>query len=119
MSVVLWNEADGYLSELDTFACGFVERFPKASVRPISMAGGTPGMQATLPITEYAQVLGYLLVEFGDPQIKEPWHPDHTRGVQVLTFPKTRTLEPGKMWHVNLIAMMQRKDKRYALVAWM
>ena len=84
-----------------------------------SYAGGTPGMDARLPISQYDEVKNWLTEKFGEPEVMEHWHPQQTRETPPLRFAGSEGYEGPWPNHVNLVSMLQRKGKRYILVAWM
>lgn len=110
---------DAYLGEVGEFGALLLTKFPHSKPHWVSYSGGVPGMQATLTADQYEEAKRWLTELFGEPEVKEPWHPQHTKGIAPLCYHQTPTMEHMRMSHVNLIAMMQRKDKRYTKISWM
>lgn len=117
----LWAHNGPYseLDEYDVFAREVHGKFPEAKVQPVAYSGGVPGMQARLKTKQYEDAKAWLTERFGPPIVKEPWVPTHTKGVPPLEFKKTPEMVHQRMYHVNLISMMQHKSKRYVLMSWM
>jgi hypothetical protein len=93
-----------------------------AKARHASYSGGVPGMDMRLPASRYEEVKKWLTEKYGEPTVLEPWYPDHTKGVPPLRFQiknEDEAIRAREVAHINLIAMMQRADKRYLLLAWM
>ena len=79
----------------------------------VAYTGGVPGIQIKLPADRYADAAAWLVKQYGQPQVKAPWHPDHTKGIPPLCF---TTNKHGVGDHVNLISMKQQTRKRYVLI---
>lgn len=109
---------DDYISEMKSFASVLGQAF-KTEPHWVSYTGGVPGMEIKLPASDYEHAKKWLTATFGEPEVKKPWHPSHTKGVPPLRFHITPQMEHLKVSHINLISMMQRKDKRYMLITWM
>ncbi len=83
-----------------------------------ALSGGVLSGGCRLPYDRYEEAKAWLTEQFGEPEVKEPWYPQHTKGVPPLQF-RTGYWGPdnGPADHVNLVSMMQRADKRYVLLS--
>lgn len=81
-----------------------------------ALSGGVPCVEMRLAATEYEHAKAYLTMLFGEPEIKMPWHPAHTKGLPPLRFKIEGATDAPD--HVNLISMMQRPHKRYTLISY-
>jgi hypothetical protein len=84
--------------------------------RWVALTGGVPCVDMKLRAERYSEAKAYLTGLLGEPETKAPWHPDHTKGVPPLRFTVAGAGEAPD--HVNLIAMMQRRDKRYVTISY-
>ena len=119
MITKLWKGDDHYFQELNSFAQLVDKKFPDGKITCLSYSGGVPGMQCQLRSDRYHEAELWLIGQFGVPTLKAHWHPSQTRKLCPLEFKKTAVMVPGKMFHVNLISMMQRPHKRYTIITWM
>lgn len=90
--------------------------------RWVALAGGVACVDMKLRAERYSEAKAYLTKLLGEPMVIEPWHPDHTKGVPPLRFKVAgygdMLTTPNVPDHVNLIAMMQRRDKRYVTISY-
>lgn len=94
----------------------------------VALSGGVLSGSLRLPATRYEEAKQWLTEQYGVPEALESWHSGHTKDVAPLCF-KVPAKELGVTEdaitakhgfpadHINLISMMQRKDKRYVLLS--
>lgn len=115
-----WNDQNSVLlSAYDSFASKVEAFCSSAVVRCVSYSGGVPGMEARLHKEAYEMAKEWLTAQYGEPVAVASWHPSHTKGIAPLRFQITPTMKQDFVDHINLIHMMQRKNKQYVLITWM
>lgn len=107
-----------YMQKLENLAQRLKDE-AELELRVCAYAGGVPGITTfdRIPASKYGIIKADLTRMFGEPVTEKPWHPDHTKGIPPIRWKLTPEMKSNELSHINLVSMMQRKDKQYLIVS--
>jgi hypothetical protein len=111
--------ADEYTREMEGFAGLFKARFKCDKPQWVSYSGGVPGMTVDMADDKHHEVLVWLTMVFGEPELVSRWHPTHRMHCDVLRFYKIKPMQTNMMDHLHLIQKGTRQHKRHITITWM